>query len=75
MIEVTRESLTAELERTAEMAEAAGDFSAAVDANIAIARLHGLYVEWRVVEHVGMTQEAAGAALLRHAGRQLRVVR
>ena len=74
MTEVTRESLTVELERTAKLAEEAGDFSAAVEAIIAIARLHGLIVERRVVEHVGMTPEVAGRELLRHAGRRLRVV-
>jgi hypothetical protein len=61
---------------------------------MSIAKLHGLIVERRIVEHVGMTAEAAigvlakgdnsvaqqlenviaGAALLRHAGRRLRVV-
>ena len=75
MTEITVESLTADLERVAKLAEAVGDFSAAVDAIVAIARLHGLYVERRIVEHVNMTPEAAGAALLRQAGRRLRVVR
>ena len=74
MTEVTRASLTAELEHAAEMAEAAGDFSAAVMAIESIGRLHGLYVERRIVEHVGRSQEEPGAALLRQAGRQLRVV-
>ena len=74
MTKITRESLTAEFEHVAKMAEAAGDFSAAVDAIIAIAKLHGLYAERRIVEHVNWTPEVAGRELLRQAGRRLRVV-
>ena len=74
MTEITRDSLTAELEHVAKLAEEVKDYSAAVDAIMGIARLHGLYVEHRIVEHVGRLQEEPGAALLRHAGRRLRVV-
>ena len=59
MTDITVESSTAQLDRLAKLAEAAGDYSAAVDAIMVIARLHGLIVERRIVEHVGMTEEAA----------------
>ena len=63
MIEVTVENLTAELQQVVEMAEKAGDFMAAGDALMAISKLHGLVVERRIIEHVGMDREAALAVL------------
>ena len=74
MTEITRDSLTADLQRLADDAEAAKDFSAAVDAIMVIAKLHGLIVEHRIVEHVGRSQEEPGAALLRWSAQRLRVV-
>lgn len=74
MTAITVESSTAQLERLAELAQAAGDYSAAIDAIIVIGRLHGLYVERRIVEHVGMTQETAIGVLAKgdkYVARQL----
>ncbi len=63
MTEVTVESLTAELQQVAEMAEKAGDFMAAGEAIMCIAKLQGLVVERRIIEHVGMDKEVALAVL------------
>ena len=63
MIEVTIQSLTAELQQAAGMAEKVGDFTAAGEAIMAIAKLQGLIVERRIIEHVGMDREAALAVL------------
>ena len=63
MTDVTRESLTAELQQAAEMARETGNVMVTIEAIMAIARLHGLIVERRKIEHVGMDREAALAVL------------
>ena len=59
----TIDGLTANLHSLADRAEAAGDFDSAVQAIESMGRLHGFYVQRRVVSHEGLTVEAAIALL------------
>ena len=59
----TVDSLTANLRSLADQAEAIGDFASAVQAIESMGHLHGFYIQRRIVQHEGLTVEAAIALL------------